>query len=78
MKKIASFVALFTFVGFLFSSCNKDCVCKYYDSNNELLATDVFDGDELNTTDCANYNDLNTEVNNQVVMASYVSCSSGW
>lgn len=76
MRKLFSLFALFALTIFLFTSCNKDCVCKYYDSNNTLLTTDIFDGDELSSSECVNYDNLNTEVNNQVVTASYVSCSS--
>lgn len=47
MKKGIALVALMTLGTFLFTSCNQDCVCSYYDSSNSLLNTEVFDGDEV-------------------------------
>ena len=81
MKKGIGLVALMTLGTFLFTSCNQDCVFSYYDSSNSLLNTEVFDGDEVSSSQCADYNgeeNVTTEVNDQVVTASYVSCTSGW
>jgi hypothetical protein len=80
MKKLISGI-LFSALAIAFlSSCEpSDCLCKYYDENDQLLGYDSWDGSDMSASDCANMESDNTvEVNGDEVVASNVSCSTSW
>lgn len=80
MKKILTIIGATAFSLALFCSCeSSDCLCKYYDENDQLLGYDSWDGSEMNASDCASMESDNTvEVNGNEVVASNVSCSTSW
>lgn len=78
MKKtifIAIVAVLFTMV-----SCEqKDCVCRYYDHNGAYVAEEDWDGDQISPSQCqAMENNTSVEVNDQIIVASTVSCTNEW
>ena len=81
MKKVQFIFSFFLLLTIMlaFSSCNKDCICRYYDNNNSLLNTEVYDGDEVSATKCADMDgeeNVPVEVHDNMINASYVSCSA--
>ena len=80
MKKLLSFIVLSTLAIVFLSSCEpSDCLCKYYDENDQLLGYDSWDGSEMSASDCASMESDNTvELNGDEVVASNVSCSTSW
>ena len=80
MKKILTIIGATAFSLALFCSCeSSDCLCKYYDENDQLLGYDSWDGTDMNSSDCASKESDNTvEVNGNEVVASNVSCSTSW
>ena len=65
---------------FVLASCERaDCLCKYYDENNQILGYDSWDGDQVSSEQCVLFqNDSTVEVNGNDVVASSVSCSTSW
>lgn len=80
MKKLISGILFSALAIAFFSSCeSSDCLCKYYDENDQLLGYDSWDGSDMNANDCARMeNDNTVEVNGNEVVASNVSCSTSW
>lgn len=80
MKKILTIIGATAFSLALFCSCeSSDCLCKYYDENDQLLGYDSWDGSEMSASDCASMESDNTvELNGDEVVASNVSCSTSW
>lgn len=80
MKKILTIIGATAFSLALFCSCeSSDCLCKYYDENDQLLGYDSWDGTDMNASDCASKESDNTvELNGDEVVASNVSCSTSW
>ena len=80
MNKVLCFSA-FIAVAMFFASCNKDCICRYYNSNNAVINTEVYDSDEISNAECADMDggqDVTTEVGDDMQVASHVSCSASW
>lgn len=79
MKKILSFIAIAAVILALSSCERSDCLCKYYDENNQILGYDSWDGDQVSNEQCALFqNDNTVEVNGDDVVASSVHCSTSW
>ena len=80
MNKVLCFSA-FIAVAMFFASCNKDCICRYYNSNNAVINTEVYDSDEISNAECADMDgskDVTIEVDDNTQVASHVSCSASW
>ena len=80
MNRVLYFSA-FIAVAMFFASCNKDCICRYYNSNNTVINTEVYDSDEISNAECADMDggkDVTTEVGDDMQVASHVSCSASW
>ncbi len=80
MNKVLCFSVVIA-VAMFFASCNKDCICRYYNSNNAVINTEVYDSDEISNAECADMDgekDVTTEVGDDMQVASHVSCSASW
>lgn len=74
---LSAFIATAMF----FTSCNKDCICRYYNDNDAVINTEVYDADEISNAECADMDggtDVATEVGDDMQVASHVSCSASW
>ena len=66
-------------LGMLVSCEKKDCLCKYYDQDNSLVARESFDGEEVDASACSRkQNDKKVEVHDTTFYATSVSCSTSW
>ena len=80
MNKVLCFSVVIAAAMFC-ASCNKDCICRYYNSNDAIINTEVYDGDEVSNSECADMDggkDVTTEVGDDMQVASHVSCSASW
>lgn len=80
MKKWFTLASLSLFA-MLFSACNKDCICKYYNNSDSVINTEVYDGDDVSHSECADMDgeeNVATEIDDNMMMADHVSCSTGW
>lgn len=80
MKKNLTIIAVIALIASVFTACNKDCVCRYYDSAQTLVNTEIHDGDDVSNTECSDMNgrrNVVTEVNDNLVTADNVSCDAG-
>lgn len=79
MKKLFS-VTILVAAALMLASCeHSDCLCKYYNENEQLIGYDSWDGTEVTASQCQTFeNDNTVEVNGTDVVASSVSCSTSW
>ncbi len=79
MKKITFLCASIGLV-FAFAACEKsDCLCKYYNENEQVIGYDSWDGNDVSANQCQLFeSDTTVEVNGTDVIASSVSCSTSW
>jgi len=80
MKRVL-IISVVVAVAFCFMSCNKDCICRYYNSNEAIINTEVYDADEISNAECADMDgskDVVTEVGDDTQVAAHVSCSASW
>ena len=61
-----------------FASCGKDCVCRYYNQNNTVIDTEIYDADDVTTSDCADRDGEENVLTDDNTLADHVSCSAGW
>lgn len=79
MKKLFLAIAFLTAIVALSSCEQSDCLCKYYDENEQLIGYDSWDGESVSSSECASFENDNTiEINGDDVVASSVYCSTSW
>lgn len=77
MKNII-YLATIALTMLCFNACeSSDCVCTYYDENNNVLANESWDGDVVGS--CSELEQITSiEEDNQIIVASSVSCRESW
>ncbi|MCQ2286405.1 MAG: hypothetical protein MJZ76_05985 [Bacteroidales bacterium] len=80
MKKTILFFSLLG-IATLMGACNKDCICRYYNDKESVINTEVYDGDDMSNSECADMDgkkNVATEVDDDFTVADHVSCSAQW